>query len=116
MRLNVRAKDDASAQSLAQMAQGAVAMAALNQEQVPPASLEMLRKVRIKPEGSLVRLELALDRSEFEKLLKEAQTPRPAVPPPTARRAPVEPAGPKSIKIYGLDNGTVEVPLPQTKK
>ena len=115
VRMNVRAKDEASATQVFQMIQGLVGMAALSQSQNPQAA-DMLRKLQISPEGSQVKLALSLDQSELEKMIKEAQTartaqaPRPA-PAPASGIRPQEPPKPGTIRITGLDSGPVEVPL-----
>jgi hypothetical protein len=123
-RMNVRTKDDDSAKLVAQTLQGLVGMAALSQPQ-NPQSLDTLKKLKITPEGSQVGITLALDRSELDKMIKEAQatrqaqssratvTARPMIsgPPP-----PPERSGPKNIRITGLDSGPIEIPLSDAKK
>jgi len=60
-----------------------------------------------------VKLSLALDKSEVEKIIRERQAAA-AVAPKEAARAP-EPTGPKTIRITGLDSGPVEIPLSGNK-
>ena len=118
MQMNVRTKDDASAQSMAQTIQGLIAMAAMSQS-ATPQSTEMIKKIQIAAEGSQVKLALALDKSELEKLIKEAQTQTARTAASTPKTAPArapEPSGPKTVRITGLDSGPVEVPLSETKK
>ena len=74
MEMNFRTKDDAAAQSLAQGMQGLLSLAALSQDESSKNSLETLKKIQITPEGPLVKLELALDKAEFEKVMLERQT------------------------------------------
>jgi hypothetical protein len=116
LQVNVRTKDDASAQSMAQTLQGLIAMAAMSQSE-SPQSAEMVKKVKITSQGSRVKLALALDRSELEKIIKETQNSRrvASTPKETPTRAP-EPAGPKTVRIIGLDSGPVEVPFSETKR
>jgi ribosomal protein L12E/L44/L45/RPP1/RPP2 len=114
MQVNVRTKDDSSAQSMAQALQGLLAMAAMGQSESPQAA-EMIKKIKITSESSQVKLALALDQSELEKMIKEAQAARTAAPKTAAAPAPA-PSGPKSIRISGLDGGPVEVPLSGDKK
>jgi len=123
LRLNVLAKDNASAKTMTDALQGLIAMAAMSQDQASQPSLDFLRKMRIAPEGSRVKLELALDQSEFEKILKDAQNTRVAAGAPASPAASattmapqVQHAGPKTIRISGLDGGPVEVPLAATQK
>jgi hypothetical protein len=116
LQVNVRAKDDPSAHSMAQAIQGLIAMAALGQSETPQAA-EILRKIQITTENSRVKLALALDRSEVEKMIQESQTRAKASPEPkTAPARALEPPGPKTVRITGLDSGPVEVPLSETKK
>jgi ribosomal protein L12E/L44/L45/RPP1/RPP2 len=109
LRMNVRTKDEASAASVAQALHGLIAMAAMGQPQTP-ASTELLKKVQITPENTRVRLSLALDKSEVEKIIQEQQAAAASAPKSQAARAP-EPTGPKTIRITGLDSGPVEVPV-----
>jgi ribosomal protein L12E/L44/L45/RPP1/RPP2 len=89
-------------------------MGAMSQSQSPQAG-EVLKKIRITPENSRVKLALSLDRSELEKMIKEAQSSAASVPKKSAIAPPAEPAGPRTVRITGLDSGPVEVPL-ATKK
>lgn len=113
--LNIRAKDADSATSMAQALQGLIAMGAMSQTQSPEAA-ELVKKIRISPESSRVRLALNLDRAEVQKMIEaaKASAAKSAAPSAPAARAP-EPAGPKSIRITGLDGGPVEVPVPPKK-
>jgi hypothetical protein len=107
VQMSVRTKDEASATSVAQALQGLIALGAMSQSQSPQAS-EMLKKMRVTSENTRVKFALSLDRSELEKMIKEAQASASA-PKSTAARAP-EPAGPKTVRITGLDKEPVEVP------
>ena len=95
---------------------GLIAMAGMSQSE-SPQSAEMVKKVKITSEGSRVKLALALDRSELEKIIQETQNSRriASAPKATPTRAP-EPAGPKTVRIIGLDSGPVEVPFSETKR
>ena len=74
----------------------------------------MAKKIRITAEKSQVKLALALDRSELEKIIQETQATRKiaaaGTPAPATAPAP-QPAGPKSIRISGLEGGPVELPV-----
>jgi hypothetical protein len=113
LQMNVRTKDDGSAVSVAQALQGLIALGAMSQSQSPQAG-EVLKKIRITSENSRVKLALSLDRSELEKMIKEAPSSAAGTPKKTAAPAP-EHAGPKTVRITGLDNGPVEVPFVQPK-
>ena len=114
LQMNIRTKDDASATAVAQALQGLIAIGAMSQSQSPQAS-EVLKKIRIAPENSRVKLALSLDRTELEKMIKEAQSSATLAPKKTAAPAP-ERAGPKTVRIIGLDNGPVEVPFSAPKR
>ena len=115
VQMNVRTKDDASAVSVAQALQGLVALGAMSQSQSPQAG-EVLKKIRITSENSRVKLALSLDRSELEKMIKEAQSSAMAAPAKAVAPAPAPaPAGPKTVRITGLDSGPIEVPYVQPK-
>jgi ribosomal protein L12E/L44/L45/RPP1/RPP2 len=114
LQMNIRTKDDASATAVAQALQGLIAIGAMSQSQSPQAS-EVLKKIRIAPENSRVKLALSLDRNELEKMIKEAQSSATSAPKKTAAPAP-ERAGPKTVRIIGLDNGPVEVPFSTPKR
>jgi len=109
LQVNIGAKDDAAAQSMQQALQGLIAMAGMSQSE-NPQSAEMIKKIRITAENSRVKLALALDRAELEKIIAEMKPkgkPLPATTPVT----PPQPAGPKSIRITGLESGPVVVPV-----
>ena len=109
MQVNILTKDDAAAQSMQQTLQGLIAMAGMSQSE-NPQSAEMIKKIRITAENARVKLALALDRAELEKIIKEMK-PGVKTSPATAPATHPEPAGPKSIRITGLDSGPVEVPV-----
>jgi hypothetical protein len=114
LQMNVRTKDDASATAVAQALQGLIAIGAMSQSQSPQAG-EVLKKILVTPENSRVKLALSLDRSELEKMIQEAQSSAASAPKRIAAPAP-EPAGPKSVRITGLDSGPIELPLSPPKK
>jgi len=135
MEMNFRTNDDATAKTLAQAIQGMVSLAALSQDQSSQNSLETLKKIQITPEGSLVRMALAIDKEEFDKVVAERQSRRtpfmtagrptpepstptaaPANPAAPAQPARTEPAAPKMIHISGLDSGPMEIPLGKPTK
>ena len=93
MEMNFRTNDDAAAQSLAQGMQGLLSLAALSQGESSKKSIETLKKIQITPIGPMVKLELALDKDEFEKVMLERQTPESLLPTPT-RPAPHSPRHP----------------------
>src|SRR5439155_23424230 len=102
--------------------QGLIAMAGMSQSATPQSN-EMLKKIQIAAEGAQVKLVLSLDKSELEKLIKEAQagnvaasTKPKATATATSPVRPPEPSGPKTIRITGLDSGPVEVPFGEAKK
>jgi ribosomal protein L12E/L44/L45/RPP1/RPP2 len=99
---------------VAQALQGLIAMGAMSQSQSPQAG-EVLKKIRITPENSRVKLALSLDRSELDKMIKEAQSSAASAPKKTAIAPVAAPKGPGTVRITGLDSGPVEVPLANNK-
>jgi hypothetical protein len=116
LHINVLAKDDASAQTMAQGLQGLLALGAMSQSQ-SPAAMEMMKKITITSESTRVKMALDLSRTEVEKLITEVQSAKPAAAPKAAAApAPApETSGPKTIRITGLDSGPIEVPAPEKK-
>ncbi|MGH9659663.1 MAG: hypothetical protein ACRD96_14030 [Bryobacteraceae bacterium] len=102
---SLRTKDEESARSLQQMVQGLVAMASMSQEQ--PDAAAILRKVQVAAEPLGLRVSLSLDRAELERRMQTmlASMRQPATAPDP------EPAGPKTIRITGLDGGPIEIPV-----
>jgi hypothetical protein len=113
--LNIRTRDADSATSIAQTLQGLIAMGAMSQSQTPQVG-ELVRKVRIAPEGSRVSLSLSLDRNEVQSMIAEAKagiTKSPAVR--SAKHNDAQPfRGP--IRVTGLDGGPIEVQPEAPKK
>lgn len=111
--LNIRTKDADSATSMAQSLQGLIAMGAMSQTQSPQAA-ELAKKIRITPESSRVRMSLNLDKAEVQKMIEEVKAnaaKAPAAAPAAHPSRVQEPAGPKTVRITGLDSGPVETPL-----
>ena len=102
-------KDEAAAQSMLEGLQGLLGLAAMSQSESPQAA-QILKKISITSEKSRVKMALALDRSEVEKMIQEAKASSKAAP--VVKTAPTPgPAGPKSIRITGLEGGPVELPV-----
>jgi hypothetical protein len=109
LEVNLRAASEASARDLAAAVQGLVAMAALQPKQTPEAA-EVLRKLQVLPGADGVALRLALTQAELERsMTAQAKSSVSASAPPAA--APAAPAGPRKIRIVGLEQGPVEVPV-----
>lgn len=114
------AKTDATAQMLVAMLTAQMQMAANNQ--ATPQAAELLEKLQISSEGKRMTMHLALSKEELERQMREAQAARLAgagtrVQPKAAVAAaepvakPVEPQGPRKIRIVGLAEGVREIPL-----
>jgi hypothetical protein len=116
LHINLLAKDDASAQTMAQGLQGLLALGAMSQSQ-SPAAMEMMKKITITSESTRVKMALDLSRAEVEKLIAEVRSAKTGAAPKavTAPAPPPEPSGPKTIRITGLDSGPIEVPAPEKK-
>jgi hypothetical protein len=115
--LNIRTKDADSATSMAQSLQGLIAMGAMSQTQSPQAA-ELAKKIRIMPESSRVRMSLNLDKAEVQKMIEEVKANAAKAPAAATVAHPSrvqEPAGPKTVRITGLDSGPVETPLQPNK-
>lgn len=109
------AASDPAARDMATAVQGLLAMAALNQGQSPETT-ELLRKLQVTTAGTTVSLRVSLTEAELNRAMTaQAQAPRPAAAPVAApaaapaSTAAVAPAGPKKIRIFGLEEGTKEV-------
>ena len=123
MEVNLRAKTGEAAQSLAQMVQGLVAMAALNQDPHQTEFTDVLKKIQVEAQPTGVRLSLALTRAELDKSVQQAarralatrtasaKTPAVPITPP----AP-EPPRRSTIRIEGLEGGPVEIPVEKKSK
>jgi hypothetical protein len=78
---------------------------------------EILRNLQVGSEDDRMQVKFALSKEELERQLRAMQAARAlaAVPRSAAPRPKVEDSGPKSIKIFGLDEGIREIPLPPAK-
>jgi len=111
MDANLLAADHEAAQKLALALQAMLALAAQGEGQNAEAE-QMLRRLRIQPQGSYVSLAFAMSKSELDRLTAErlrAGGSAPASGPVAAR--PPDPPGPKTIRITGLEGGPVEIPV-----
>jgi hypothetical protein len=71
----------------------------------------VLRNMYVIAEGESVLLKLDVSENELDQFLRPPETAVSEAPPP-----PVEPAGPKVVRISGLDDGPREMPLPNPAK
>ena len=107
------AKTEAAAQQLAQLlsTQMETALATkLDREQ----SAILMRSFRINSEGNRMALNFSLSKEEVEQRMREMQTsPRAFTSPsPSPAPAPAPKSNtPRTVKIYGLDEGVREIPL-----
>ena len=103
---NLHARSDTAARDLAAAVQGLVAMAALQQTESADAS-EVLRKVEVAAGPTAVRLRLSLTPADLQRGFQERRqtAAAPAAPAP----GPKQPAGPRKIRILGLDEGPKEI-------
>ncbi len=116
-------KDPTSAQLFASMVSAALAAQIANAQ--TPQAAELARKLQITNTGNRLEMHVALTKEEVQEQIRLAQEARaralanpPVVGPngiglrSSARPAePVKPAGPRKVKIYGLDDGVKEIPL-----
>jgi hypothetical protein len=92
-----------------------IAAAMQKQSQLSPADQaqveEMLKRLRIEPDGAHLRISFSLTAAEFAQQMQSAQAAlaaRKAVPPVKPQPKPAEPG---KVKIYGLDGGVREIQL-----
>jgi hypothetical protein len=109
LEVNLRAASEASARDLASAVQALMAMAALQPNQ-PPQAAELLRKLQVARGQDGVALRLILTQAELERSMTAPARPVTAAAPPAAAPAPAT-AGPRKIRIVGLEQGPVEVPV-----
>lgn len=112
---NLLAANGEAAQKLALALQAMLAMAAQGEGRNTEAE-QMLRRLRIQPQGSYVSLAFAMSKSELDRLTAERLRARGSAPPtgPVGARPP-DPPGPKTIRITGLEGGPVEIPVDGAK-
>ncbi len=78
-------------------------------------SEEFLRKLDITAQGSQIRVKFAMSQVEMDRAIALAQQMKAAAPEFTLRPQPQRPdAG--MIKVYGMPEGTVEIPVESGKK
>jgi hypothetical protein len=109
--LSIDTKTEAAARQLAQLisSQLETALATkLDREQ----SAILMRSFRIGTAGNQVALNFSLTKEELEQRIREMQTSRRAFTPPSPAPAPAPKSNtPRTVKIYGLDDGVREIPL-----
>jgi hypothetical protein len=118
--LHLGAKSDESAEKIKAMLQAGLAAIAPS---APAESAEILKRVTISRNESLVRLSLGLSQNEVAKLMESAHiapggggqeiasaAPGPA-PAHGASHGSAQPRRDAKIRIYGLDEGVREIPL-----
>jgi hypothetical protein len=111
LELSIDTKTEAAARQLAQLltTQMETALATkLDREQ----SAILMRSLRINSEGNRMALNFSLSKEELEQRMREMQTAPRAFTSPGPGPAPAPKSStPRSVKIYGLDEGVREIPL-----
>ena len=110
LELSIDTKTEAGAQQLAQLlsTQLETALATkLDREQ----SAILMRSLRIGSAGNQMALNFTLTKEELEQRIREMQTSRRALAPPPSPSPAPKSNTPRSVKIYGLDEGVREIPL-----
>ncbi len=128
LQANLQTRTSESAQAISGMLQTMMAMAA-SQPGARGQSAEaaqMMKNLRIQPGGNNVHLSLSLSKSQLEAAMRSrmpaggrpsvAGTSRPSTAIPATGPSVSEPAGPKTIRITGLSQGPVEIPLESQQK
>ncbi|MBI3470869.1 MAG: hypothetical protein HY013_05890 [Candidatus Solibacter usitatus] len=90
-----------AAKTLATSVQSMIQLALMSQAKDHPEAAQALNKVLVSSDGATVRLSLSLDPVELEKSLAAAKRPA----------QPVR----QTIRIEGLDQGPVEVPVSRAR-
>ena len=114
LQFNLNTKTEAAAQSLAAEMHKMLKLAAEEKkDRQQPGMAELARKVKIQADHDSVHIDMSVDRAQLEKSMHEMRAARERA---AATRAAItvmpEPAGPKKIRIEGLDEGTREIPIP----
>ena len=109
LELSIDTKTEAAARQLAQLlsSQLETALATkLDREQ----SAILMRSFRISSEGNRMALNFSLSKDELEQRMREMQSSPRAFTSPSPAPAPKSNT-PRTVKIYGLDEGVREIPL-----
>ena len=109
LELSIDTKTEAGARQLADLfrTQLETAIATkLDREQ----SALLMHSFRISAEANRMALNFSLTKEELEQRMREMQTSPRAFSSPSAAPAPKSNA-PRTVKIYGLDDGVREIPL-----
>jgi hypothetical protein len=125
MEVNLRTRTADAVKPLADAVRGIMAMAAMNAGNDPGAAeaMEMLKKLQVSEGASQVQITLSLTREEVERATVKFQEQAKARSASAAASSPVReerkitnPAPPGKIRITGLGDSPVEVPLQTEKK
>lgn len=100
-RIHLLTQSDGAAKTLATSVQSMIQLALMSQAKDHPEAAQALNKVLVSSDGATVRLSLSLDPVELEKSLAAAKRPA----------QPVR----QTIRIEGLDQGPVEVPVSRAR-
>jgi hypothetical protein len=126
MDISLATKTEAGAEALAQMFATQM-QSAVNAKLDGQKAQDFWRKVKMGSDGKRVQMQISMTKEELQENIRLAQDqrgPRPgfqvaggpsAMPPPLQAAAPPKPAGPRVVKIYGLDDGVHEVHLDQSR-
>ena len=109
LELSIDTKTEAAARQLAQLLSSQVETALatkLDREQ----SAILMRSFRISSEGNRMALNFSLSKDELEQRMREMQSSPRAFTSPSPAPAPKSNT-PRTVKIYGLDEGVREIPL-----
>ena len=125
MEVNLRTWTADAVKPLADAVRGIMAMAAMNAGNDPGAAeaMEMLKKLQVSEGASQVQIALSLTREEVERAMAKFQDQVRTRSASAAHTSPVQeqrkitnPAPPGKIRITGLGESPVEVPLQTEKK
>jgi hypothetical protein len=109
LELSIDTKTEAAAQQLAQLLSTQLETALATKLDSQQSAI-LMRSFHIGSAGNQMALNFSLTKEELEQRMREMQTSRRAFTPPSPAPAPKSNT-PRSVKIYGLDDGVREIPL-----
>ncbi len=116
--LGLDADSESTAHSLEQAVSSQLQFLTATQQNNPDAA-DLMRRLEIHTEGNRVQFHVAMTEEELEKQIRNAQAMRLAAGSPGSNSFPKpepQPQGPRTVKIFGLDDGVREIPFGSPNK
>lgn len=116
--VNLATKSEAAAGMLAQMLTSEIESAVAKKADDPQVA-ELVHKLHVGSQGNLMTVHLALTQEEMQRSIELTRAARmnagktrtEGVSTASAAPPPAQPAGPRKVRIYGLDEGVREITL-----